>query len=266
LEKFKKQGLGVVAISYDSRDILKHFSDRMGITYPLLSDSDTKIIRSFDILNTNIPEGHLFHGIPFPGTYIVDPNGKVLSKYFEEWHRQRFTADSILVKEFGLEGARKTEVQTDHLKIKAFTSQNTVRPGNRISIVLDIDLPENIHIYAEGAEGYRAVSLNINENPALKTHDPEYPEAKIKYLKVIEERVPIYEHEVRISRDVTLSPGYRASNLVISGILDYQACDETFCYLPVEVPIKFELEIQEHDMQRTPNALRTKPAVAQPAR
>jgi hypothetical protein len=263
LEKFWKQGLGVVAISCDNREILKYFSDLMGITYPLLSDADSKIIRSFGILNTNIPKGHIFYGIPFPGSYIVDSRGKVLSKYFEEWHRQRYTAETILVKEFGLESVRKTEVQTDHLKVAAFASQYTVRPGNRISIVLDITLPENMHVYAKGAEGYRVISLNIGEHPALKIHNPQYPEAKIMYLEAIKERVPIYERSFRISRDVTVSPGYNADDLLITGTLDYQACDEKICYLPVEVPFKFELKIQGHDTQRYPKSLRTKPKAVQ---
>ncbi|MEJ2245947.1 MAG: protein-disulfide reductase DsbD family protein [Acidobacteriota bacterium] len=98
----------------------------------------------------------------------------------------------------------------------AFASQYAVRPGNRISIILDIELPENMHIYAEGAEGYTPVSLNIQEDPVLKIHDPDYPDAKIMYLEAIKERVPIYEHRVRISRDVTVSPGYRPGDLTIS--------------------------------------------------
>jgi hypothetical protein len=250
----------VVAISCDSRGILEHFANRMKITYPLLSDVDSKIIKSFGILNTNIPEGQIFYGIPFPGTYIVDSHGKVLSKYFEESHRQRFTADTILVKEFGLGGSRKTEVRTDHLKIDAFASQYAARPGNRISIVLDIELPDRMHLYAPGAEGYKTVSLNIQEDPALKIHDPQYPAAKIMYLRVIKERVPTYEKKVRITRDVTISPGYRPNNLVISGTFDYQACDEKICYLPVKVPLRFELEIQEHDNKRVPDSVRNKPA------
>ena len=255
-----------MAISYDNQDILKHFADRKGITYPLLSDIDSKIIKSFEILNTNISEGHPFFGITFPGTYIVDSNGKVLSKYFEEYHRQRFTADTILIKEYGLEGAKKTEIQTDHLKINAFASQYTIRPGNRISIIMDIELPEQMHLYGQGAKGYKSVSLNIQEDPSLKIYNPEYPDAKIMYLEVIEEEVPIYKNSVRLSRDLTLSPGYRQENLVVSAALNYQACDENICYLPVEVPLKFELDVEAHDFQLAPTSKFRKPSSSGPAK
>ena len=55
LAEFRKLGLGVAAISYDSPDILKSFATRRGITFPLLSDEGSKVIRSFGILNAEVP-------------------------------------------------------------------------------------------------------------------------------------------------------------------------------------------------------------------
>ena len=52
LEELRDQGLGVVAISYDSEEVLADFSQRRGITFPLLSDDDSKVITDFGILNT----------------------------------------------------------------------------------------------------------------------------------------------------------------------------------------------------------------------
>ena len=42
-------------MSYDSVAVLKNFSHRKHITYPLLSDPDSKTIRSFGILNETVP-------------------------------------------------------------------------------------------------------------------------------------------------------------------------------------------------------------------
>jgi len=49
-----------------------------------LSHSDSKIIRAFGILNESVKPGTAQYGIPYPGTYILDPQGKVVSKYFED--------------------------------------------------------------------------------------------------------------------------------------------------------------------------------------
>ena len=51
-DQFVKKGLGVVAISYDSRQVLQNFSNRVKIGFPLFSDEGSAVIRAFGILNT----------------------------------------------------------------------------------------------------------------------------------------------------------------------------------------------------------------------
>ena len=192
LDELAEQGLGLVAISYDTPEVIRHFAERVGITYPLLADTDSKIIRAFDILNTNIPEDHEWYGVPFPGTYVVDSDGIIKAKYFEQDHRERYTADSILTREFGVSGGRRLEVQTAHLKLTAYSSDDAARSGNRMTLVLDVELPERMHIYAPGVEGYTASEFNIAEDPLLIPHETEFPEAEILHLPAINERVPVF--------------------------------------------------------------------------
>ena len=47
---FAERGLNIAALTYDSVAILRHFGDRKEITYPLLSDPDSEVIRAFGIL------------------------------------------------------------------------------------------------------------------------------------------------------------------------------------------------------------------------
>jgi hypothetical protein len=143
LEKLRAQGLGVAAISYDSPEVLRHFSERMGgFHFPLLSDEGSKVIRAFGI-STNIPEAVVL--IPL-GTFLVDENGIVRAKYFEQMHRQRYTADSILVREFGASGGKRVEVVTYHLRLEAFPAQDVASRGNRISLALELELPQDARL------------------------------------------------------------------------------------------------------------------------
>ena len=256
----KERGLGVVAISYDSQELLHHFSERMGgFSYPLLSDPDSEIIRAFGIFNDNIPEGHEWYGICFPGTYIVDPSGVVQSKFFEQMHRQRFTADTILVKKYGAGGGIRLETQTDHLMLTGYASQDRARRGNRITLVFELELPPKMHVYAPGVEGgYRPVAVFVEDNPYLKIHPTEFPEPHILHLEAIEETVPIFEGKVRIFQDLTISPRFREPKLAIPVTFSYQACDDQICYPPTKVPVEFELEIEDHDGERAPEQLRKK--------
>ena len=52
LQQLSDLGIGVAAISYDSEAVLADFSQRRGITFPLLSDDDSRVITEFGILNT----------------------------------------------------------------------------------------------------------------------------------------------------------------------------------------------------------------------
>ena len=47
----------MAAISYDSEEVLAEFSQPRGITFPLLSDDDSKVITECGILNTVAEEG-----------------------------------------------------------------------------------------------------------------------------------------------------------------------------------------------------------------
>ncbi len=46
-EECDRQGLGIAAVSYDSVAILADFAKRKRITFPLLSDPQSRIIQSF---------------------------------------------------------------------------------------------------------------------------------------------------------------------------------------------------------------------------
>ncbi len=52
----KKNGLGVAAVSYDPVSVLADFTTRRQITFPLLSDSGSVLIKRYGILNTTVPE------------------------------------------------------------------------------------------------------------------------------------------------------------------------------------------------------------------
>ena len=259
LDKFKEKGLGVVAISYDSQELLQHFAERMGgFNYPLLADPESRIIRDFGIFNTNVPEDHEWYGMCFPGTYIVDVDGVVQSKYFEEMHRQRYTADSILVKEYGAEGVKSKRYKSDHLFLTVSAAQHTVRPGNIVTLVFEVVLPEKMHVYAPGVEGYRPLVIEVVEDPYLKAQPTVFPEAKTLHLEAIEETVPVYEGEVRVLQDVTISPRLREESFTIPVNFSYQACDDQICYPPWKFQVEVELDIEQHDRERAPEHLRKK--------
>lgn len=90
----QKAGIQVVAISYDSVEALSRFAKQGKITFPLLSDSGSKTITAYGILNEKARG--FTKGIPHPGTYLVGKDGRISAKLFKEGYIQRHTPAEIV--------------------------------------------------------------------------------------------------------------------------------------------------------------------------
>lgn len=65
----------IVGISYDEVDVLRKFSKENNISFPLLSDSESKTIREYGIFNSK--EKGKYSGVPIPTTFIIDQSGTI---------------------------------------------------------------------------------------------------------------------------------------------------------------------------------------------
>ncbi len=262
--EFDSRGLRVAVITYDSPPILKDFAARRKVTYPLLSDNDSAVIRRFGILNTNVAANTPFHGVPFPGTYVVDAKGVVKSKYFEDDYRDRFSAGNILYREFDTGLGIGSATKTDHLTLRTSASNATVFTGSRIVLAIEIELPRKMHIYAPGVQGYKAIEWKMEEAKQALAMPVRFPPSRPMRLKAISETVPVYEKKVRLTRDLAvgvaaeLGEAMKKGELEVAGVFEYQACDDKACYLPRSVPVKWKFAIDKPDSQRAPAALRDK--------
>lgn len=98
----EKQGLRLAAISYDTVGILADFSARRKIGFPLLADVGSVLINRLGLLNELQPKTILKYGVPHPGTFVLDGNGKVISKHFEQDPKERETVGAILTSAFNV--------------------------------------------------------------------------------------------------------------------------------------------------------------------
>ena len=264
--EFEKLGLRIAAVSYDSVAVLHHFAERRGIHFPLLSDTDSKITRELNILNDTIPKGTPFYGVPYPGTFVLDAQGKIIAKYFEDDYRQRYTSADILAHQFGLvPAAEKSEVRGKQLQLTAIASNSIAGPGQRIALALDIDLEPNMHVYAPGVEGYIAIDWKMKDSDVATGHEASFPPSEKLHLQAIDETVPVYRGHFRLTRDITIGQDAKvrpmvdsSGRLTVEGTLRYQACDDRVCYIPQELPLKWTFQYSEFDRQRVPAELQRK--------
>ena len=94
LKSIEAEGIQLVGISYDDTKIMKTFSDRMKIAFPLLSDPGSRTIDAYNIRN-EAAKGRA-EGVPNPGTFILDREGIIRAKLFLEGYRERHTTEALI--------------------------------------------------------------------------------------------------------------------------------------------------------------------------
>jgi peroxiredoxin len=265
LNRIRAAGLGVAAISYDGVDVLKQFSARAGITFPLLSDADSAVIRQYGILNETVEKGTPFYGIPNPGTYIVDPHGVVTSKFFEDDYRVRDTAASIMLRQFGISPEKHESLRGKHVDLAVAASDREARPGQRLTLSIDVAPGQRIHVYAPEVQGYIPVALTLDPGKAYTADAPSFPRATIMDLPAIHEKVPVYDAPFRIQQTITLAGAAaieplldKDRNLKIAGKFRYQACDDRECFLPESLPVEWTVHVLPFDRTRVSEEVRRK--------
>lgn len=253
-----KKGIGLAAVSYDPVAILADFSTRRRITFPLLSDPGSVTIKRYGILNTTVPEtNQQTYGIPFPGTFMLNAQGVVTARFFEQAYQERRTVGSVLARLGNNVAVQATTVSSPQLEIASFVTDTTVAPGTQFSIVLDVRPAQGVHVYAPGVSGYKPIALSVEAQPGVLTRNPQYPPSEDYHFKPLNEHVQVFQRPFRIVQDVVIdaSPQGQATlkemtSLTIKGVLNYQACDDKICFTPQSVPLTWTVALRQLDRER----------------
>jgi hypothetical protein len=257
LETLKREGLGLVAVSYDPVPVLADFASRRGITFPLLSDQGSAVIKQYGIFNTTVAATSSTYGIPFPGTFFLDAKSVVTSRVFEAAYQERDTITSALVKLGTKVDIPAKRVAAPHLTFTTFVTDTVAAPGTHFSLVVDAVPGPRVHVYAPGVAGYKPIALEVQPQPALVVRAPQFPKADDYFFRPLNEHVAVYQRPFRIVQDLEIDPSPQAAaalkdrnDMTISGTLTYQACDDTVCFTPQSVPLTWTIGLRALDRDR----------------
>jgi peroxiredoxin len=256
--ELKRQGLSLAAVSYDPVAVLADFSKRRGITFTLLSDPGSATIKQYGMFNTTIPEtNQQSYGIPFPGTLMLNTQGVVTSRFFEQAYQERNTVGSIMARLGNKVNVQATTVSSPQLEMTSFATDSTVAAGTQFSLVLDVRPARGVHVYAPGVTGYKPIALSIEAQPGLVVRRAQYPPSEDYHFKPLNEHVQVYQRPFRIVQDVLIDPSPQSqaalkgvSSVTLKGVLNYQACDDKLCFTPQSVPLTWTVRLRELDRER----------------
>lgn len=251
----QQNGVAILAISYDSVEVLAAFAEKRGITYPLLSDEGSHTIRALGLLNEqHLVEQHAFYGIQtrdeqrgvaYPGTFVLDERGVVSERHFEQSYRVRPTARMFEEYALGTSGATPAPIDAPRatspgLEVQVWADAPTYRPYQQVRLHVDLSLPSGMHVFASPApDGFTPLLLQVEPLDGLEVGQPALPAARPFTLAGLDEHFVVYEDSIR-----TMIPLRFTKNLgstLVTLRMEYQACTPTVCFRPATLRVDLTL-------------------------
>jgi hypothetical protein len=223
-ELLERQGVRVAAISYDSVETLTAFAAKHGVQFPLLSDRDSAVIRSFGIFNFNIAPGLRGHGVPHPVEYLVAPDGTVARKYFVPNYQHRVTGSAVALEEFGATAtdAPHVTVASGAVAVQVSLASATAFAGQKLGFSARFAIEPGWHIYET-----TSVTFSGDEILSQSFTMPALPSDAGRF---------------DASGTVLLKFPLKEGPLTLRGNVAFQQCSESICEPPES--LDFELVVR----------------------
>lgn len=143
---------------------------------------------------------------------------------------------------------QRNELSSKYLKVLVTPIDRLAAPGAKVTLALAITPGPKIHVYAPGQDDYIPVSLKMEPSSDFRASPAKYPDAQPLFLAPINQTAKVYDKPFKIEQEITLA-GTAAlvrraaakDTLVITGTLDYQACDDRVCYRPDSLAVSWKI-------------------------
>ncbi len=95
-DDIRASGFEPVVVTYDPVETLATFHAKEALDVTLLSDVGSETVDAFGIRNTEMDGKGRYAGVPHPIVFLVDRNGVIQAKLYEEGYRNRPEIDAIV--------------------------------------------------------------------------------------------------------------------------------------------------------------------------
>ena len=141
--------------------------------------------------------------------------------------------------------SRPAQAETPHLVLTTSASVTAAAPGSRVSLFVDITPKPKMHVYSPEQKDVIPISLKLDAGD-FKPHPIVLPKPEKYFFEPLNETQLVFSKPFRIVQPVTLGSHVAGPTTVdIKGSVRYQACDDTICYVPVTVPVGWQVEIKK---------------------
>lgn len=243
LPAFEAAGVSLFVVFPEPVEQLATFAAEYDISVPLLADPDSTIIRDVGILNTTLTEDDApFYGIPFPGSYVLDADGNVAAKFFEQNSLIRAHPDLLLRAATGEEiefVESAPPAPPEHVEVDVALDAEELPAFLLRDLVVTLRVPAGQHLYGPPvSEGLVVTSVEIDDSDVLGVQPPVLPPTHPMVLEGTGETLHVYEGDVSIRVPVLYNAARikpdesGALTINITGTVRWQSCDHHTCHIP----------------------------------
>ena len=149
-------------------------------------------------------------------------------------------------------GGKGTAYTAKHIDAVAYVSSDSVAPGGKVSLVLEVTPAKGVHVYAPPQTDYVPVTLDVKGPPAVTLGKTVFPASEKFDFKPLNETIQVYMKTFTITQEVTLPAGDELRKvaaqadgaLTFSGVLGYQACDDSLCFPPDDMKVSWTVRVK----------------------
>ena len=248
--QFAASGIRIFAISPDTVGVQAAFAEEHAITYPLLSDADSGVIRAFGILNTLIRQDEPEFGIPYPGSYLVGADGRVISKSFHREYQVRDAPATVLRSGFDVNADRSSierDVRSDTgVGISVTLGAQTLSFMQHADLYVSLALANGLHAYGRPIpDGYQAVEVRGVAPDGVRVGEPVYPPTRPLRIAGLDELFNVYEERaiIRVPIVLAVRPTDSLTRLTVNIEVGYQACTDQACFPPTREHVQIVINL-----------------------
>jgi hypothetical protein len=135
------------------------------------------------------------------------------------------------------------KVETPHLTVAASSSAPVLAPGGKVTLVAEVAPKPRMHVYSPEQHDYIPVSLQITAPAGVTAGRPVFPKGESFVFAPTKETQVVFSKPFRIDVPLTASRALKPGPIEITGVLQYQACDDKVCYVPRKVEVRWSLNL-----------------------
>ncbi len=158
----------------------------------------------------------------------------------------------LLVAGLGLSGiSTSAQFRQPTAELTPTVEQQAIQPGQTVTLVLRVELPENIHVQSDEPRDPFVIPtlLTFTLPEGVTVKEITYPESTDFLLAGWEEPLAVFGHEftieVQLALDADVSPG----EMVVPGSLLYQACDDKVCFAPATAAVEWHTHVEPAELR-----------------